>query len=154
MDFCKKIKKYFPDKKCCDFPFIVNEDMFTIALSIENISIESFKDQFIRQSILHILDKYWKKFVQVMSKQEENENIIFITDKYLDIKSEIETIIFERLMNAKIPLNHNSDKFTGKKNIKSPNIEVTLNKPIDTCPCGSGKPFAECHGQKLNKKRR
>ena len=32
--------------------------------------------------------------------------------------------------------------------------KVTFNQQIDTCPCGSGKPFAECHGQRKTQKRR
>ena len=66
----------------------------------------------------------------------------------------MENTIFERLMNTKIPLNHTLDRFIDKKDICSEEKKVTFNQQIDTCPCGSGKPFAECHGQRKNKKRR
>lgn len=153
-DYSKKIKKYFPLRKFCDFPFVANEDMFAVLLSIDEISIENFKREFIRQAILSVLDKYWKKFIQYMSAQEEFEDLVIITDYYLGIKQEMENTIFERLMNTKIPLNHTLDRFIDKKDICSEEKKVTFNQQIDTCPCGSGKPFAECHGQRKNKKRR
>lgn len=154
LDYSKKIKKYFPKQKSCDYPFIANEDMFAVLLSIDEISIEKFKQEFIRQSILSVLDKYWKKFVQYISGQEEFENIIVITDNYLAIKQEMEDAIFKRLMNAQIPLNHISDKSIDKTQIYSEKKKVTFNQQNDTCPCGSGKPFTECHGQRKKIKRR
>ena len=128
--------------------------MFAVLLSIDEISIEKFKQEFIRQSILSVLDKYWKKFVQYISGQEEFENIIVITDNYLAIKQEMEDAIFKRLMNAQIPLNHISDKSIPKTQIYSEKKKVTFNQQNDTCPCGSGKPFTECHGQRKKIKRR
>lgn len=153
LEYSKKTKKYFPKKKSCDFPFAANEDMFAVLLTIDEISIENFKREFIRQTILSVLDKCWKKFIQYMSGQDEYDNIVVITDYYLGIKQEMENIIFERLMKAKIPLNHTSDQFFDKKCTHSEEKKVTFNQQIDTCPCGSGKPFAECHGQRKTKKR-
>ena len=153
-DFSEKIKKYFPEKKYCDFPFVVNEDMFTIALSIDEMSVAKFKHEFMRQAILSVLDKYWKQFVQYMSGQGEDESLVVITDKYLCIKQEMESAIFARLINAKIPLNHTPDRSINCKKNYSEEKKVTFNQQIDTCPCGSGKPFAECHGQRKTQKRR
>lgn len=149
----KKIKKYYPNKKECDFPFVANEDIFTITISVEDTNLENYKSEFIRQAILQLLDKYWREFIQHVSGQIEHEGLFLITDKYLEIKKRMEEAIYRRLIDSHIPLNHTPDIFDDVE-VNFPEEKVTFIQSINTCPCGSGKPFVECHGQRKKQKRR
>ena len=77
--------------------------------------------------------------------------MFLIKDKYLETKNKMNEAIYRRLVNSQIPLNHIINVIDDVK-IKLPEVKVTSVQSIDTCPCGSGKPFAKCHGQRINKK--
>ena len=153
MDIGRKIRKYFPNKKYCDFPFVANEDVFTLTISVEDTSIENYRREFLKQVLLQLLDKYWKEFVQYISGTIEHESVFLITDKYLETKKNLEDAIYRRLIASHIPLNHTQDNIDNIE-VTLPKEEVTFLQSINTCPCGSGKLFAECHGQRINRKRR
>lgn len=148
-------------------PFSDNLHLYSVTFEISNLlkSYEYFCEEYKRQVILQTYDKYWKRFVvHMMSDLDENE-IALLEKEYSEMKSEIDSIIISRMMNATIPVGgvgeitfiDTTQEITGneKSHIVNSNKRILSN---ELCPCGSGKRFGECHGlythQNFRKRRR
>jgi hypothetical protein len=148
-------------------PFSDNLHLYSVTFEISNLlkSYEYFCEEYKRQVILQTYDKYWKIFVvHMMSDLDENE-IALLEKEYSEMKSEIDSIIISRMMNATIPVGgigeitfiETTQEITGneKSHIVNSNKRILSN---ELCPCGSGKRFGECHGlythQNFRKRRR
>ena len=134
-------------------PFSDKLHTFAILLEVELTiaSFEYFCKEFKRQIILHVYDKEWKKFVLHMMSNLDKKEIEMLDGKYLMMMNEINSIILSRLQYSTIPFEIRMKEKVGKTyNDSNPNRQRLRRSskigPDDTCPCGSGKKYCECHG--------
>lgn len=138
-------------------PFSESKHTFAIALEIEQTieSYEYFCHEFERQIILQIYDKEWKKFVLHILSNLDQKEINMLEDKYIEMMSNINNIIINKLLNSVVIFNEvNSDNINLKK--ITPTTQKSLRHPKiasdDPCPCKSGKKYCECHGNNIRSK--
>lgn len=155
-----KTLKNNPETTSILIPFSHVRQPFTIKLAIEKVKNDSnyFHNEFKRQSILQLHDKYWKDFVIYIMTNLDNHEIELLDDKYAKMKVEINRQIIDRLTKSTIlfdeqstqeGININTDGIENE-NEKEKEKELDLNEP---CPCGSGKKFCECHGKNKRRKK-
>ena len=124
-------------------------------------SFEYFCREYKRQIILQVYDKQWKRFVIHIMGNLDRKEIDMLSEKYIAMMKEINSILVSRILNATIP-------FDGRERRKIYENEQTKEQslppktivhimPDDLCPCKSGKKYCECHGKDTrsnNRKRR
>lgn len=117
-----------------------------------------FKNEYKRQVILNVYDKYWKRFIAYANSQLDKSEIERLPVNFESMRTDIYNIILSRLTHAIIPIGIlQEDRQENSISINT-DIEETEHKFLqndDICPCGSGKKYYECHGENTrNKKRR
>lgn len=141
-------------------PFADNLHTFAIQLDVQSAKsdYDYFCKEFMRQIILQIYDKQWKRFVIYMKEDLDQVEIDKLNEKYNRMMQEIHSIISSRLLHASVPFeirdNHpRQEKISKKESLNTPlrQIKSDLN-PTDKCPCGSGKLFCECHGSNIRRR--
>lgn len=165
----KRIKSVDINSTSEPVPFTDNLHVFYVRLDTDSTqnSYEYFCKEYKRQIILQVYDKLWKKFVLYMMGNLDNHEIDLLNDRYLNMMSEIKSIVLSRLCNASIPFSKFLVQQSHKKSDANVNVhdkpEIESDKNIQNpqqdnpCPCGSGKKFCECHGShniRRNKMRR
>ena len=138
--------------------------MFTLRFNINKSveSLEYFTQEFKRQVLLNVYDKYWKEFVVHILSDLSDEEVSNLKSDFLNLSHEIKEIILVRLKNCTLPINVKdttdtmSDKHTMQHSSKHTNFTNKESKigPNDPCPCGSGKKFCECHGSSIRRNTR
>lgn len=137
-------------------PFSDSLHLYSVTFEISNLlkSFEYFCEEYKRQVILQVYDKYWKRFVVHMMADLDETEIASLEKEYLEMKYDIDCIIMSRMMKATIPVG-GVGEITPIDTIQETTKNITprignSNKSImsnELCPCGSGKNFGECHGQ-------
>lgn len=147
------------DRKFVFVPFSDNLHPFAIILEVglTIASYDYFSKEFKRQIILQIYDKEWKKFVLHMMENLDTKEIEMLDGKYLKMMDSINSIILSRLLFSSIPFEIRNE-FLEQKQIapKRPNLQKQrqMVKGDNSCPCGSGKKFCECHGSSIRSNNR
>lgn len=147
-------------------PFSDDKDLFVVNANV-NKSLEQndyFKEEYLRQIILQIYDRYWTCFVSFMQSELEFDEVQRLPYTFEKVKQEMNDVIKSRILNSTIPVSGldsvtlapNKDiQHCEKKAIEYKNKKNNrLTKDV-LCPCGSGLKYCECHGKDIrNIKRR
>lgn len=145
-----------PNRTSVFVPFSDKLHPFAILLEVELTiaSFDYFCKEFKRQIILQIYDKEWKKFVLHMMGNLDRKEIEMLDGRYLKMMEEINAIILSRLLYSSIPFEVRNEFIKQEQILKDkPNrIKRTSSSIVnanDSCPCGSGKKYCECHGSNI-----
>ena len=155
-----KITRNNPNRTAEFVTFSDNCHPFAVLLDVK-LTIESFDyfcKEFKRQIILQIYDKEWKKFVLYMMGNLDRKEIEMLDGKYLKMMDEINAIILSRLLNSTIPFEFRNEFIQQEQASRcKPCSQLRTRSSIindeDTCPCGSGEKFCECHGSNIRSNR-
>lgn len=134
-------------------PFSENRHPYVIQLDIDLVltSKTYFIQEFKRQNILQVYDKFWKDYVLYMMQNLDQHEINSLDDKYLKMMNDIRFIINNRLLNSKLLFNIlEEDKKTDHIRLEKFNPTHKKIHKEEVCPCGSGKIFGECHGRNVH----
>lgn len=150
-----------PNRMAVFVPFSDNLHTFAILLEVELTiaSFEYFCKEFKRQIILQVYDKEWKKFVLYMMGSLDKKEIEMLDGKYHKMMNEINSVILSRLQNSTIPFDIRNE-FVKQvpdncyKPIKQRTHRSSIIGPNNSCPCGSGKKYCECHGSDIRSNNR
>lgn len=141
-------------------PFSDATHLFVVNLNVDKALNDYvyFKNEYKRQVILNVYDKYWKRFIAYANSQLDKSEIERLPVNFESMRTDIYNIILSRLTHAIIPIGIlQEDRQENSISINT-DIEETEHKFLqndDICPCGSGKKYYECHGENTrNKKRR
>ena len=145
-----------PNRLSVYVPFSDKLHPFTISLEVELTiaSFDYFCKEFKRQIILQIYDKQWKKFILHMMGNLDRKEIEMLDGKYLKMMEDIRAIILSRLLHSSIPFevrNEDQNPYDNTKQPKSQRPSIVM--ADDSCPCGSGKKYCECHGSNIRNSR-
>lgn len=145
-----------PNRLSVYVPFSDKLHPFTISLEVELTitSFDYFCKEFKRQIILQIYDKQWKRFVLHMMGNLDRNEIEMLDGKYLKMIADIRAIILSRLLHSSIPFevrNEDQNPYDNTKQPKSQRPSIVM--ADDSCPCGSGKKYCECHGSNIRNSR-
>ena len=138
-------------------PLACLQDTYTIELDWLKLDNQLyFRTQFIKQVILQVYDREWRNFVEYMMQQLTNDQIDSLEENLISRLSGMDDLIQKRLLYSSVPLNVNKKIDSSCKHCKReyPSISVTHLNIQTECPCGSGKLFSLCHGNRVLKKRR
>lgn len=152
------IRKVLPNIENIDVyssvPFVANEKIFTIkcdfrkAIESQGVSISNELEQ---QILLMSIDKLWFNFIN-----EINNNFIpesEIESIYQKILAKVNDELRRILLTITLPINeaehNNNDAHIYNKNklLLDENCELVGDEEL--CPCGSCKPYWQCHGRLL-----
>lgn len=138
-------------------PYSENKHPFAVELDV-NLTLSSeeyFKNEFKRQNLLQIYDKFWKNFVIYMMQNLDKKEISELSHRYNQMMTSINSIIIQRMtrtvptfsVEVSVDGIDNSDvkKATNKTKNNSPWRHKL--KTGELCPCGSGILYHECHGK-------
>lgn len=149
-----------PNRTAVFVPFTDKLHPFAVLLEVELTiaSFDYFCKEFKRQIILQIYDKEWKKFVLHMMGNLDRKEIEMLDGKYLKMMDDINAIILSRLLNSTIPfevrnefiLQEQAQRFKQCRQLRT---RSSIINEKDTCPCGSGEKFCECHGSNIRRNR-
>lgn len=149
-----KSKKNNLIRQKIQIPYSENKHPFAIELDV-NLTLTSekyFKNEFKRQNLLQIYDKFWKDFVIYIMKNLDNKEISELSNRYNQMMASINSILIQR-MTTTVPTFSVSDidktNFKKTTNIRENRFPKNLYKLRleESCPCGSGVPYHECHGK-------
>lgn len=150
-----------PNRTYVFVPFSDKLHPFAILLEVELAiaSYDYFCKEFKRQIILQIYDKEWKKFVLHMMGNLDKKEIEMLDGKYLKMMDEIKSTILSRLQNSSIPFEVRNEfieqeQTPHNKTTRLKRPPTTIIKADDSCPCGSGKKYCECHGSNIRSNNR
>ena len=150
-----------PNRMTVFIPFSDKLHTFAILLEVKLAiaSFEYFCKEFKRQIILQVYDKEWKRFVLYMMGNLDRKEIEMLDGKYMMMMKEIHSIILSRLQYSTIPFDIRNEIIEQKQSDYNKPINRRLHrlstiKPNDSCPCGSGKNYCECHGSNIRSNNR
>lgn len=150
-----------PNRMTVFVPFSDKLHTFAILLEVELTisSFEYFCKEFKRQIILQVYDKEWKRFVLYMMSKLDRKEIEMLDGKYIMMMKEIHSVILSRLQYSTVPFDIRNEFIEQKQTDYSKSIYQRLHrsptiKPYDSCPCGSGKKYCECHGSNIRSNNR
>ena len=149
-----------PNRTSVFVPFSDKLHPFAILLEVELTiaSYDYFCKEFKRQIILQIYDKEWKKFVLHMMGNLDRKEMDMLDGKYLKMMDEINAIILSRLLNSTIPFEVRNEFIHQEQALRCKLCRQLRTRSLiinneDTCPCGSGEKFCECHGSNIRRNR-
>ena len=132
-----------------------NKHPFALELDVDLMltSEEYFKNEFKRQNLLQVYDRFWKDFVSYIRQNLDEKEISELSDRYNKMMSTINTIIVKR-MTMSVPvfsvdsINKIDIEKVTKKRAKRENRKFPDKLTSEAlCPCGSGILYHECHGK-------
>ena len=142
-----------------EMPVIFSEkqEPFSIYFDIESLLSDKnyFVTRFVQQLSLTILDLFWSYFINShrMSFRLSEKDLL---KDYRKIKENCDRLTLQKLFGSCIPVNHVEivEEEKGEERDIAPKDpkdirETTKIKIYEKCPCGSGKPYLECHGRRL-----
>lgn len=154
-------KRNNPNRQQILIPFSDNQHPFTIKYDVNLIqtSLQYFRSEFKRQSILQIYDESWKELVLHMMQDLDQKEIDELGGDYVRMIKNVHQNIISRLQSSSIVFNFIEETPIPSAIINSnqANTEQLRNMAItkdSTCPCGSGKKYCECHGGNIRNIRR
>lgn len=149
-----------PNRTSVFIPFSDKLHPFAVLLEVELTiaSFDYFSKEFKRQIILQIYDKQWKKFVLHMMGNLDRKEIDMLDDRYLKMMEDISATILSRLLYSSITLEVRDefikqDRTPRDKPKQSQRQRSSIVMAEDSCPCGSGKKYCECHGSNIRSSR-
>ncbi len=143
-------------------PCVFKEKTFVfyvpVGANVEKKNTKQIKNDLIKRIYLLYADTYWMEFVEHISEKLTDEEISILPSEIEKVHEQIKTETLKCLSGMKVIINE-KDVITPqakRQTCFSPNIITSVIIPAnDTlCPCGSGKPFSECHGVSKRKIRR
>ena len=89
----------------------------------------------------------------------DRKEIELLDGKYIMMMKEIHSVILSRLQYSTIPFDIRTEFIEQKQTNYSKSINQRLHRssviePNDSCPCGSGKKYCECHGSNIRSNNR
>ena len=140
-----------------DIPFADNQYLFTLKLAINKIDdFNYFCKEFRKTIFLQTYDAAWKRFVtHAMGDLDQNE-IRELDKKFSLMKQSVCAEFINRMLNSVIPYSQ-----SGCADNTAPTAEKDCSHEMDrvriyaddSCPCGSGKKYCECHGSNIRNSR-
>jgi preprotein translocase subunit SecA len=111
-----------------------------------------FLNEFQRQVVLKMYDRYWTKFVQYVELNLDEKEVRGLEGEYDKMKEDMEDAILSRLFYASIPYSLGEKRGVDGTFLRK--WTTTQKTPsyilLDSlCPCGSGRKYCECHGRNI-----
>lgn len=137
--------------------FSEKQELFSLNFDIEMLldSQDYFVSRFVQQLSLGVLDFFWSYFI---NKHRMSFNISEkdLKKDYKEIKQQCDRMILQKVFRCCVPVNFIEKQNPNNSNEvnaidcsileKKKQREFNINEP---CPCGSGKAYYDCHGQRL-----
>lgn len=148
------------DREFASIPFSDNQQTYAIKVNVRKTcgNFCYFRTEYIKQIMLQVFDKEWKKFVLYMMGDLDQREIGMLDKKYNDMLKNAYFIIASRLGKASIPIGHvhNRNPIRCPKQPQDKEVSIPQKRedidPEALCPCGSGKKYCECHGNGTHNK--
>lgn len=146
-------------RESIDLPFSDGKLLFVLNLNVGQIihSKDDFATEYKRKAIMYVYDIYWREFVIYSMQNLDDREIGELKEKLHDIEIRIPQTVEHLLLNAHIPVGKKVLEEDNRKpqSVKSiPLHQFQELSPNESCPCGSGKQYCECHGRNTRKNKR